>query len=114
MFPSVLGHEGGGIVIDGEPLEGTNGIAGEWGHNPLPWPELGERPGPECYCGKRGCIETFLSGPGMTADHERTAGVRLSPEEIAARGAEEGTPEQIFGHPSRPRTRAFMSRIRGG
>ena len=51
-------------------------------------------PGPECYCGKRGCIETFLSGPGMTADHERTAGVRLSPEEIAARGAEEGTPEQ--------------------
>ena len=95
VFGVIIGTgTGAGIVVRGRGLTGPNGIAGEWGHNPLPWPELGERPGPECYCGKRGCIETFLSGPGMTADHERTAGVRLSPEEIAARGAEEGTPEQ--------------------
>jgi fructokinase len=95
VFGVIVGTgTGAGIVVRGQGLTGPNGVAGEWGHNPLPWPELGERPGPECYCGKRGCIETFLSGPGMTADHERTAGVRLSPEEIAARGAEEGTPEQ--------------------
>jgi fructokinase len=49
-------------------LAGVNGIAGEWGHNPLPWPEDDERPGPACYCGRFGCIETFLSGPGLVAD----------------------------------------------
>jgi len=52
----------GGVVIDGRPLVGANAIAGEWGHNPLPWPGDAERPGPPCYCGRRGCIETFLSG----------------------------------------------------
>ena len=69
---------GGGIVVNGRIISGANGIAGEWGHNPLPWAEV-EAQGPLCYCGKRGCIETFLSGPGLTADHERVTGVRLLP-----------------------------------
>jgi fructokinase len=62
---------GGGIVVSGRVLTGANAIAGEWGHNPLPAPFDDERPGPACYCGRRGCIETFLSGPGLTADYAR-------------------------------------------
>lgn len=72
---------GGGIVVDGRIVSGANGIAGEWGHNPLPWPEV-EDNHRLCYCGKRGCIETFLSGPGMTADHERSTGTPLLPPQI--------------------------------
>jgi len=60
---------GGGIVVDGVPLDGHNGIAGEWGHNPLPWPRDDERPGAACYCGREGCIETFVSGPAFERDH---------------------------------------------
>jgi fructokinase len=72
VFGVILGTGvGAGIVVRGEVLTGPNGIAGEWGHNPLPWPNEEERPGPPCYCGRHGCIETFLSGPGMTRDHER-------------------------------------------
>ncbi len=78
---------GGGIVVHGQVLSGPNAIAGEWGHNPLPWAEGDEIPGPACYCGKRGCIETFLSGPGMAADHERHTGASLTAIEIAARAA---------------------------
>jgi fructokinase len=63
-------------------------VAGEWGHNALPWPEDGEWPGPPCYCGRSGCVETFLSGPGMAADHERRCGARLEATEIAARAAQ--------------------------
>ena len=73
---------GAGIVVRGKILEGVNGIAGEWGHNALPWPATGERPGPACYCGRSGCIETFLSGPGMTADHQRRTGRSEEPEQI--------------------------------
>ncbi len=64
---------GGGLVAHGRLLGGANGIGGEWGHNPLPWPLPGEGrdDGPPCWCGKRGCIETFLSGPGFAADHAR-------------------------------------------
>jgi fructokinase len=70
VFGVILGTGvGGGIVIDGVALDGHNGIAGEWGHNPLPWPRDEERPGPACYCGRHGCIETFLSGPGLERDH---------------------------------------------
>jgi fructokinase len=70
VFGVILGTGvGGGIVIDGRVLDGLNAIAGEWGHNPLPWPRDDERPGTLCYCGKRGCIETFLSGPGMVRDY---------------------------------------------
>lgn len=70
VFGVIIGTGcGGGVVIGGRVLTGPNAIAGEWGHNPLPWPDDEERPGPRCYCGKSGCIETFLSGPGLAADH---------------------------------------------
>ena len=86
VFGVILGTGvGGGIAIAGRLLAGPNAIAGEWGHNPLPWPRDDERPGPLCYCGKRGCIETFLSGPGLAFDHERKFGETLPAEEIAAR-----------------------------
>jgi fructokinase len=78
---------GGGVVVRNQVCTGPNAIAGEWGHNPLPWPDDDERPGPACYCGKRGCIETFLSGPGMAADHERATGVRLDTPAIVGRAA---------------------------
>jgi fructokinase len=69
VFAVIVGTgTGAGIAVRGRVLTGPHGIAGEWGHNPLPWPEPGEWPGPACYCGKTGCIETFLSGPGMSAD----------------------------------------------
>jgi fructokinase len=83
VFGVILGTGvGAGIVVNGHILTGPNGIAGEWGHNPLPWPEPHELPGPPCYCGKRGCIETFLSGTGMTKVHHYEAGVSLSTNEI--------------------------------
>lgn len=70
VFGVILGTGvGGGLVIDKRPVSGPNAITGEWGHNPLPWPTDTERPGPQCYCGRRGCIETFLSGPGLARDH---------------------------------------------
>jgi fructokinase len=78
---------GGGLVVGGRDLEGVNGVAGEWGHNPLPWPTDDERPGPACYCGKTGCIETFISGPGLAADHRRQAGQDLLPAQIVQRAA---------------------------
>ena len=69
VFGVILGTGvGGGLVIHGRVLRGANAIAGEWGHNPLPWPGPDELPGPACYCGRRGCVETFLSGPGLSAD----------------------------------------------
>ncbi|EIC19522.1 ROK family protein [Thiorhodovibrio frisius] len=72
VFGVILGTgTGGGIVINGQLLKGPNAIVGEWGHNPLPWPRPDELPGPPCYCGKRGCIETFVSGPGLAADYHR-------------------------------------------
>jgi fructokinase len=88
VFGVILGTgTGGGVVVRGHALAGPNGVAGEWGHNPLPWPDAEELPGRECYCGRRGCIETFLSGPGLAADHERVTGVRLSSEGVAAMSA---------------------------
>ena len=83
VFGVILGTGvGGGIVAHGRVLDGANRIAGEWGHVPLPWPRDGERPGPSCYCGRSGCIETFLSGPSFARDHERHTGQRLAPPEI--------------------------------
>jgi len=88
VFGAILGTgAGGGVVIDGRAIAGANGICGEWGHNPLPWMEPGEFPGPPCYCGRAGCIERFVSGPALIADHERTEGERLEPAAIAARAA---------------------------
>lgn len=78
---------GAGVVIDGAVWPGPHAIAGEWGHNPLPWPEPSELPGPLCYCGKRGCIETWLSGPGLSRDHREITGERVSAVELASRVA---------------------------
>ncbi len=75
---------GAGIVVDGRVVTGANAIAGEWGHNPLPWPHDDERPGPTCYCGRHGCIETFLSGPGIARDHAAHSGEQLDAAAIAA------------------------------
>ena len=88
VFAAILGTGvGGGIVVHGRPLIGVNGIAGEWGHNPLPWAQDSERPGPTCYCGRSGCIETFLSGPGMAQDHEHAVGEKFDAAAIVARAA---------------------------
>ena len=90
VFGVIVGTgTGGGVVVDGRVLTGPNAIAGEWGHNPLPWPRDDERPGPPCYCGKSGCIETFLSGPGLARDYRAVTGVDLEASEIAGR-AERG------------------------
>jgi fructokinase len=88
VFAVILGTGvGGGIAVDGVPLAGLNAIAGEWGHNPLPWPKMGELPGPACYCGKHGCVETWLSGPGLAAEHQRVYGQRLDGPGIVAAAA---------------------------
>jgi fructokinase len=84
VFGVILGTgTGGGIVVDRQLIVGPNAITGEWGHNPLPWPTDDERPGRTCYCGKRGCIETFLSGPGLSRDFEAATGQKLTAFEIA-------------------------------
>jgi fructokinase len=92
VFGVILGTGvGGGIVVDRQPLVGANAIAGEWGHNPLPWPADDERPGPACYCGRAGCIESYLSGPGLAADYARHTGEMLAADAVA-RAAVEGAP----------------------
>ena len=83
VFGVILGTGvGGGIVTDGKLLLGANRISGEWGHNPLPNPRIEELPGPACYCGRHGCIETWCSGPGLARDHQTETGMQASPEEI--------------------------------
>jgi len=85
VFGVILGTGvGGGIVVDGRVLTGPNAIAGEWGHNPLPLPTDADLPLPPCYCGRFGCIETYLSGPGLARDHQQITGARLTPEEIVS------------------------------
>ena len=85
VFGVIIGTgTGGGICIDGRPLIGANAISGEWGHNPLPWSQEDELPGTQCYCGQRGCIETFLSGPGMSRDHLQHTATTLSAKQIIA------------------------------
>lgn len=84
VFGAILGTGvGGGVVIDGRPLTGAQAIAGEWGHNPLPHPRDDERPGLRCYCGRTGCIETWLSGPRLQAEFERRTGRTLRATDIA-------------------------------
>ena len=78
----------GALVVDGKVFPGKNAVAGEWGHNPLPWPQPDEYPGPRCYCGKHGCTESYLSGPGLIRDHQLVTGEELPPELIVARAAE--------------------------
>jgi fructokinase len=93
VFGVILGTGvGGGIAVNGHIQVGANAIAGEWGHNSLPWPGPDEMPGPPCWCGRSGCIETFLSGPGLAADHRRHTGQSLTAREIA-QTAEVGDPD---------------------
>ena len=88
VFGVILGTGcGGGIVVRGRVLTGPNALAGEWGHNPLPWPSTFEWPGPPCYCGRTGCIETFLSGPGLARDYAALGGSDRDAREIGARAA---------------------------
>ena len=104
VFGVILGTGcGGGIVINGRLLDGPRGIAGEWGHNPLPWPSPDEFPGPCCWCGRQSCIETWVSGPALEADHARATGEQALAKQIAA-GAETGDPaarDTLARHASR-------------
>jgi fructokinase len=93
VFGVILGTGcGGGLVVDGKLVNGPMGISGEWGHNSLPWAEAGETPGPRCWCGRRGCIETWVSGPALSRDHQQAGGETLSAEAIVER-AEAGNDE---------------------
>jgi fructokinase len=86
VFGVILGTGcGGGIVMRGALVDGPRGIGGEWGHNPLPWMTAEEYPGPLCWCGRRGCMETWVSGSGLAADHVRVTGEAIAAEEIARR-----------------------------
>jgi fructokinase len=103
VFGVIIGTGvGGGLVYRGALVAGPNAIAGEWGHNPLPWPEADERPGALCYCGLSGCIETFLSGPGFERDHRSSTGVDLAAADIAAAAAagdpRAGASLERYGH----------------
>lgn len=83
VFAVILGTGcGGGLAIAGRVHEGRHGVAGEWGHNSLPWPRLDEVPGPACYCGKSGCIETWISGTALGNDYERATGTALSGKQV--------------------------------
>jgi len=86
VFGVILGTGvGGGLVVGGRLVQGRNRIAGEWGHNPLPWPDADETPGPRCWCGKQGCHEAWLSGPGLAADHQRRTGAPVQAEIVIER-----------------------------
>ena len=88
VFGVIVGTgTGGGVVVNGRVLTGRNAVAGEWGHNPLPWPLAEERPGPACWCGKNGCVETCLSGPGLARDHLAATGEERSAAEVVASAA---------------------------
>lgn len=107
VFGVILGTGvGGGIVVDGRVLEGRNSIAGEWGHNPLPLMDERDSPRPPCYCGRAGCVETWLSGPGLAADHLRATGRTLTAAAVAAAAAAgdadcEATLERYCGRAAR-------------
>jgi len=87
VFGVIIGTGcGGGVVVHGRLLTGANAVAGEWGHNGLPWPDASEWPGPPCYCGRQGCIETFLSGRGMQAAYGDSSLTAREIAESAAKG----------------------------
>jgi fructokinase len=98
VFAAIIGTGvGGGVAIDGKVLDGRHRIAGEWGHNPLPWPDLTELQAPSCWCGQQGCIETWVSGSGFSHDHLRTSGQRLAaPDIIAAMRCGESQAQRSF------------------
>ncbi len=88
VFAAILGTGvGAGVVAHGRLLQGPNRTAGEWGHNPLPWADEGDRPAPRCWCGQAGCLETWLSGPALARDHAAHGGADIDAAEVAARAA---------------------------
>ena len=94
VFAVILGTGcGGGIAIHGNVRVGPNGVSGEWGHNPLPWATPAELPGPLCYCGQRGCLETWISGTGLANDHARVTGQQLTGPQIVAAASTKPTAE---------------------
>jgi fructokinase len=113
MFGVILGTGvGGGIVLDGALMLGANAIAGEWGHNPLPRPMDGERPGHPCDCGRLGCIETFLSGGGLTRDYQQATGETLPARTIAERALRgDGQAEKSLARYAERLARALASVI---
>jgi len=95
VFGVILGTGcGGGVAIDGRLHTGPNGVGGEWGHNPLPWARGNELPGPECYCGQRGCLETWISGTGVSQDHKRITGREQTTHEIME-DCKAGSPDAV-------------------
>lgn len=101
VFGVIMGTGvGGGVVVHGRLLAGPNQIAGEWGHNPLPWPRGDELVPPSCYCGRAGCVECWISGPGVAADHARVTGESVTTPEVMARAA--------VGDPAAEATRARL------
>ena len=104
VFAAIVGTGiGAGIAVHGRVLRGPNGLAGEWGHNPLPWSVAGEDPQPDCYCGQRGCIETLVSGPGLARDHARHTGQVLTAEQVlhAATAGDAAAQATLERHASR-------------
>ena len=104
VFASILGTgTGAGIVVGGQVITGAHRIAGEWGHNPLPWPTADELPAPPCYCGQQGCVETWVSGPGISRDHERQTGQFIAARQIAENAAagDAGSQATLERHASR-------------
>ncbi|MEJ8573415.1 ROK family protein [Microbaculum marinum] len=103
VFGVIMGTGcGGGIVVNGQIVDGPNGTGGEWGHVPLPWAQPDEHPGPMCWCGRPGCLEPWISGTGLERDHEAATGEVLSARDIAARAADDpGCQATLDRHQSR-------------
>ena len=113
VFGVIVGTgTGGGTVVNGQIVTGLNAVAGEWGHNPLPWPLPDEWPGPPCYCGRTGCVETFLSGPGLSRDYGDATGAVVEAQEIVER-ANRGEPaaDAALGRYEHRMARALASLI---
>ncbi len=113
VFAAILGTgAGAGIAVHGRVLTGPNGLAGEWGHNPLPWLEAADHPLPACYCGRQGCIENFVSGTGLAADHARVAGVAMAgPDIVAAAAAGDAAAQASLDRHARRLARALAAVI---
>ena len=113
VFGVIIGTgTGGGVVVDRHVIEGRNGVGGEWGHNALPWPDPNELPGPSCYCGHHGCIETFLSGPGLAGDYARATGEAVRGEDVVTRAARgDGDAADALARYERRMARALASII---
>jgi fructokinase len=112
VFGVILGTGvGGGVVVAQRALIGCNAIAGEWGHNRLPWPGIDDEPAPPCYCGRSGCIETYLSGPGLTRDYVQLGGAALPAAQIAQQASTDKLARKALDRYSERLARALASVI---